>query len=150
MMFHGMRGLGQDDSGSTFDPTQGYDPATGETTSIGIDNSTMPSLPAGATVTTGLYSPSSASGDVSSLPTGSASSGFNWGILASIIPSLAQTAGATTASVLNAGQTTQQVQAASAAQIAASQASAASSSSFMVIGIAAIAAIGLIMAMKGK
>jgi hypothetical protein len=140
MMFHALAGLGQCDDG-TYDCLT----PTGDTTpsdiagSNSVDTSYNP-YPVSA------YPP--ASGTAISTPTGSASTGFNWGVFGSLFG----VAAADTTKVLTSSNTTAQVQAQTAAQIAASQAAAvsssASSSTMMYLGIAAVAGVLLVSVMK--
>lgn len=152
MMFHAMNGLGQDASGEDTSGT-----IISETGGIQNPLPTLNTvnLPGAAFInpTTGLYTDYSGVTTSNGLPspvTGSPSTGFNWGILASIIPSLASTAGQTTASVLNAQTNAQTAASLSAAQIAASQASSASSSSLMMLGLAAAAVVLVVVMARGK
>jgi hypothetical protein len=138
MMFHAMSGLGQcvggyDEYG---DACTDFTPITSDPVATATANQYLnnPSVPVNAINTV----------------TGTPATGFNWGILASVIPSLAQTAGATTASVLNAQTNAQTAASLSAAQIAASQASSTSSSSLMMLGLAAAAVVLVVVMSRGK
>lgn len=142
MMFHGMKGLGDDGDGSDISLTPGT-PVDQPISSVSVTTS-----PYDTTAVNNAVNNSNAinSGGVS-IPSGNASTGFNWG---GLLSSLIGTGGAVASNVLTSGNTTAQVQAQSAAQIAAAQASAASSSTFMTLGLIGGGVVLLMLLMKGK
>ena len=172
MMFHSMRGLG-DDTTDTQDPIP-YDsgPSTTSGGSLvlpGLDSSggyTDPSgtyWPASTVQASGtFYDPISGDtvdsktgaiisgpllGSSTITPSGNASTGFDWGIFGSLF----STAAADVTKIFTQQSTTQQAQAQSAAQIAAAQAAAASGSStsnLVMYGMLAVGVLTLVVMMK--
>lgn len=151
MTFHALRGLGDDSTDLSLSQLSQVLGTSDTGTTFNADSSV--NAPDSSNITAGVNQ------DLSNLaiqnaltplgtgaPTGSASTGFNWG---TFLSSLIGAGAATTTSVLNSGSTTAQVQAQSAAQIAAAQASAAQSSTLMTLGLVGVAGVVLVMIFSG-